>query len=336
MRNYLIFTIITTLSIGLITYFIFTKNKITIISPIVKEREEKPLDKYTFERLRKKEFKKEGITLGKIIKSTNRYISYIFYVTDGDKKISGLMNIPTKEGIHSIIALFRGYVDKEGYQSGIGTQNIGEYFAQNGYITLALDFLGYGESDNPSKNSIEERFQTYTSALSLMSSISSINDSLITADVIKVMGNIENIGIWGHSNGGHIALSTLAITGKKYPTVLWAPVSKPFPYSILFFTDDYSDNGKSLRKAVADFEVDYNIENYSPTNYYEWINAPIQLHQGTNDNSIPTSWSDTLDRVLKKQGVEISYFTYTGDDHNFSNNWNVAAQRSLSFFNEKL
>ena len=121
-----------------------------------------------------------------------------------------------------------------------------------------------------------------------------------------------------------------------YPTVLWAPVSKPFPYSILYYTDDYEDRGKALRKAIADFEKDYDIELYSLTNYLDKINAPIELHQGTTDESVPQKWSDTLAAQLKEKGKEIEYFIYPGADHNLLGGWNPAAARSLDFYEKYL
>jgi len=129
----------------------------------------------------------------------------------------------------------------------------------------------------------------------------------------------------------------LAISGKNYPTVLWAPVSKPFPYSILYFTDEFDDHGKALRRAVADFEKDYDIEKYSPTNYLSWINSPIQLHQAVEDEAVPKRWSDQLNQELKKLNKDITYYTYFGENHNFNNgSWGLAIQRSINFYNEKL
>ena len=138
----------------------------------------------------------------------------------------------------------------------------------------------------------------------------------------------------GHSNGRQIALSVLEITGKSYPTVLWAPVSKPFPYSILYFTDEFDDHGKALRKVVADFEKDYNVELYSPSNFYSWINAPIQIHQGTADDSVPLKWSDNLVADLTKLGKNAEYFTYPEADHNLTPGWEAAIRRSSDFYKE--
>ena len=317
--------------------FIFVKNFNSpkeIKSPIAKE---KPLEKYTFVNLKKNKFPASAVILGQVLDEKENYISQMFYYNVQYKKVSGLINVPKEEGTYPVIVMIRGFVPKETYSTGVGTQKAGEFFAQNGFVTLAPDFLGYGQSDNPSRNSIEERFQTYTTALNLLSSLDNLNSGLDASYSGKIKADTLKVGMWGHSNGGQIALSILEITGKNYPTVLWAPVSKPFPYSILYFTDEFDDHGKALRKVVANFENDYNIELYSPTNFYAWINAPIQLHQGSEDDAVPKKWSDKLVETLNKLKKEITYFTYPLSDHNLlPNGWSQAVQRSLDFYKQNL
>lgn len=313
--------------------FLIGNNK--IISPLGSRLIEKPLDKYTFARLKETKFSESPITFGKMIKDGNTFMSYVFYFNIEGKKASGLANIPKNQGTYPIIVMFRGYVPKEKYSIGEGTKRAGEVFAQNGFITLAPDFLGYGESASPSASSIEERFQTYATALTLLASVESINNSL-QRNEFNARADTGKIGIWGHSNGGHIALSVLEITGKNYPTVLWAPVSKPFPYSILYYTDEFDDRGKMLRKVLSEFEKDYDAELYSPLNYYSWIQAPIQLHQGSADEAVPQKWSDELVESLEKLEKEVDYFIYPGDDHNLQpNGWSLAVEKSIGFYKSK-
>jgi len=109
--------------------------------------------------------------------------------------------------------------------------------------------------------------------------------------------------------------------------VLWAPVSKPFPYSILYYTDEAEDRGKALRKKLADFEKDYDVELYSLTNYLDRIKAPIQIHQGTLDEAVPRRWTDEL---VKR--IEVDYRVYPGADHNLVGGWSQAVQRSIDFW----
>lgn len=344
---------------GVYSLGVFTSNK--YLSPVAEKKVvEKPLEVYQYTSLKNASIRASDITLGEVIKDDPQYTSQKFYFHlqyPKDKpalKVSGLLNIPKKEGTFPIILMIRGYVDREKYSPGVGTQRVGEELAKSGYITLAPDFLGYGESDPPSDKPIEERFQTYVAALTLLNSIKTLDEAFKnycqrdsspaepdqndTRCLVKNIQVDENkVGIWGHSNGGQIALSVLEITGKSYPTVLWAPVSKPFPYSILYYTDEFEDHGKMLRKVVAEFEKDYEVEKYSLTNYLDWIMGPIQLHQGGADDAVPQKWSDLLAEELENQGIDIEYFTYPGADHNLAQGaWNSAVLRSIEFYRKHL
>ena len=322
---------------GTFSWQFFSKNKFaspTSIQPFFSPTP-KPLLKYTIENLGKTKIESSQIKIGDEIKDDPAFMSrYFFFNVDG-KKISGLINLPKTPGSHPVIVMLRGYVDREIYTSGIGTQRAGEVFAQNGFITLAPDFLGYGKSDQEAGNSIESRFQTYTTALTLLNSIPNLDYALSTMH-LPLQSDASRVGIWGHSNGGQIALTVLETTGKPYPIVLWAPVSKPFPYSILYYTDTYDDHGKALRKVIADFEKDYDIEKYSLTNYFGKITAPIQLHQGTSDTEVPQLWSEALVENLKKLDKNVDYFVYPGADHNLLGGWQQAVDRSVAFYKENL
>ncbi len=261
-----------------------------------------------------------------------KFTSYLFKFqfkpnpeSDEEKMTTGQINIPKGAVKFPMILMIRGYIDQSIYKTGDGTKRAAEVFAQNGYITIAPDFLGYAGSSEESGNIFETRFQTYTTILSILSSIEQVEG-----------WDNKNIFIWAHSNGGQIALTTLEISGRSIPTTLWAPVSKPFPYSVLYFTDDSQDHGKLIRSELAKFEEDYDVEKYSLTNYFDRINSPLQIHQGTGDKSVPLEWSNNLVKTLKNKEKDVIYFTYTGADHNLQPNWNQVVARDLLFFRKHL
>jgi len=238
------------------------------------------------------------------------------------KKTSGLINIPkpTTEK-YPLIIMVRGYIDPSNYTTGTGSKNLGYFLAENGFLTVAPDFLGYGQSDKESGNIFESRFQTYTTILSLIKSVNQLKN-----------WDGKNIFLWGHSNGGQIVLYTLEATGAQIPTVFWAPVSKPFPYSILYYTDESQDHGRLIRQELAKFEEDYDVEKFSVTNYFNRIKAPILILQGTADEAVPEKWSQNLYKTLLNLGLEVNYIVYSGADHNLRPTWNEAAQKTLDFF----
>ncbi len=332
------------LAISLESVYIFYPQSFSFLFPIRKEQSSpKPLLVYTFENLKKIIFPVSTISLGKVLTEHADYVSRVFFyqtlVRPGEKaqeKVSGLINIPKKKGKHPIIVMFRGFVPSNMYQPGVGTQPVASVLAENGYITLAPDFLGFGESASPSADAFENRFQTYTTAISLLSSLSTLPVALSVNYGATISADMTKVGIWAHSNGGHIALAVLAITGVTYPTVLWAPVSTSFPYDLLYYTDEADDQGKVLRRMLGDFEKTYNTDLFSPPNYYTWIRSPIELDQGTADQEVPIWWSDGLAATLRKDKVDVTYNTYNGADHNLlPNAWSRAVVNDLDFYTKQ-
>jgi len=299
---------------------------------IVKQVVDRSLDKYTIENLSKANVTAVPIVIEKNIKDYPNFKSNLFtysfdptFTNGPSKKVSGLINIPSGEGKFPLIVMLRGYVSPTDYFTGNGTINSSLFFAKNGFITVAPDFLGYGESDKEPDNIFEARFQTYTTVMTLLKSVENIPE-----------WNHKDIFIWGHSNGGQIALTTLEITGVTYPTVLWAPVSAPFPFSILYYSDESNDHGKSLRRALSQFEDVYNSDFYALTNHFDKIKAPIQLDQGTADDAVPVSWSNNLSKTLKGQGLKVDYNVYQGLNHDMTPAWNTVIEKDLEYFVKNL
>lgn len=286
-----------------------------------------PLLKYTIENLSQVNFPEEQIVIGNVINDTPKFTSYEYSMefspdlTENLKKTSGLINVPKGNGTFPVIVMFRGFVDQKIYTTGVGTQPSAKVFTENGYITVAPDFLGYGSSDKESSDVFESRFQTYVTAVETLKSVNSIDK-----------WDRKNIFIWGHSNGGQIALTTLEITRVAYPTVLWAPVSMRFPASILYYIGDTEDGGRYLVSQLADFFDTYDAEKFSLTNYLSLIKAPIQLNQGTSDTAVPYWLSDNLYTQLKEATVAATYIKYPGNDHNMRPNWNGVIDNNLEFF----
>ncbi|OGM28960.1 hypothetical protein A2962_00825 [Candidatus Woesebacteria bacterium RIFCSPLOWO2_01_FULL_39_61] len=295
----------------------------------------RPLEKYTIENLSKTDIKVGQFEMDLKLSDIEDYSPHIFRFRfnpnlDGkDMKVSeGQINLPaglSNKNKAPLIIMLRGYIDQSLYRVGDGTRKAAEVFAKNGFITVAPDFLGYGGSDKEAENIFETRFQTYVTVLSLIKSLDQIPE-----------WDGKNVFLWGHSNGGQIALTVLEISGVNYPSTLWAPVSKPFPYSILYYTDESEDHGKLIRSELAKFEELYDVELYSLTNYLDRINTPLQIHQGTSDNEVPISWTNELVDTLKKDGKPVEYFTYPAADHNLRPSWDLVVKKDLEFFKSHL
>lgn len=275
-------------------------------------KRELPYEKYSFERLAER----------KPAKSEISYQGDKFYYYSEGRRISGEIHKPEGQ-TRGIVVMARGYVEKEEYKTGVGTKNAAAYYSSQGYLTYAPDFSGYGESDPEDENALGARLTKPVEILDLLSSL----DTTLP------------IYLWGHSNGGQIMLSVAEVIGMSSYTygdirglTLWAPVSKPFPYNILYYTDEADDRGKWLRSEIAKFEEDYDVYKYSIDMYLDKITLPLQLHQGTVDDSVPKKWSDELAKSLEEKYKELNYYTYQGADHNMRPSWNTVVTRDVSFF----
>lgn len=332
-----LFIIISVITVAVFVYVYAGDQNQQLISPLslTPVNVEKPLDKYSLPRLSVTKFEPQPITIETVIDETDTYTSHVFSFSVDDKRVTGQLNLPNQlkpDEIAPTIIMLRGYIDPETYTTGDGTRNAAAYYASRGYSTIAPDFLGYGGSDDPDIDPIAARVKRPATVLQLLANLSQMPSV-----------DTNNLFMWGHSNGGQIALTVLESigqspywSGKTIPTTLWAPVSKPFPYSILYYTDEYSDRGKALRKVLAAFENEYDVDLYSIHAYYDSITSPIQIHQGSLDDAVPKEWSDELVNTLKDAEQDVTYYTYPGADHNLRPSWETVVARDISFFNQQL
>lgn len=319
--------------IGVGTWFYLGNQNARVVSPQGEATVvEKPYEKYSFERLVGRVDRASEIEIGRELTATSEYSSYVFYYTSEGRRISGQLNLPNLSRLMGVVVMARGYVEKEGYITGTGTRNAAAVYAKNGYITIAPDFSGYGESDKEDENALGARLVKPVEILDLIASLSSLSQ----VDLNKVY-------LWGHSNGGQIMLSVAEVLGKRKSVnpysresvlgaTLWAPVSKPFPYNILFYTDEAEDQGKWLRSEIAKFEAEYDVFKYSIDKYLDWIEMPLVIHQGTVDDAVPVTWNRELGERLKEQDKSYTYYEYPGADHNMRPQWNMVVSRDLGWF----
>lgn len=294
------------------------------------------LQKYDFDSLRKRggvvseieilgEIKEVEARRKEKVNFTTREIRF---KSDG-KWVSGMINMPidvgTRHGVFlPVIIMIRGYAEKAGYYPGSGTWRVADELAKEGYATISLDFLGYGNSDVESTDVLEARFHKVIQVTDLIESVKALP-----------WVDRSRIGIWAHSNGGQISLSVLEVTGEKYPTVLWAPMTNPFPQSLI----DTADEGEQRDKAIAfvnSFLKYYDGRRYAFENYYDWIEAPILIQQGTKDIWCKVEWQEDLQDKLKKMGKSVDLVVYDRADHNMIPKWTEAVEEGVGWFNFNL
>lgn len=282
---------------------------------------------WSFNSLSQRDYNSGQIKLGKVLKKGDNFTSYVFtYKSDG-QTISGMANIPNSGGKFPVIVLLHGWADKQYYYHGYGTEKSADFLAENGFLTLSPDFLGYGTSDWEDKDILVARFTRPVEVLNLLSAVA----SLPSADS-------SSIGLWGHSNGGQIALSVLEITNRPYPTSLWAPVSLDFPECVLTYLGT-EEVGNVVKDKIDSFLILNDPKKFSVGPYLSKIKSSFTIHQAMTDEYIEKQWTDELVNKLKVQGLSVEYYLYPKENHNFNRykeTGEILRQRDLEFFRKWL
>lgn len=329
---------------------------------------ERLLAEYTFPALRERTYAAQNITIeSELADSTEEVHSYLFSSQLLGRNMTGQLLLPAEITSETpVIVMLRGYVPLSIYETGVGTRNAARAFARAGFITIAPDFFGYGESDPEPEDSWQGRFEKPAAVAELLTTIEEVGIPTNPDNTSFAKHRTEKIGIWGHSNGGQIALSTKVITSSPAPTTLWAPVTAPFPYSVLYFSDETEDEGRGVRLWINQLDSEYDLREFSHTQYLDGLTGPLQIHHGTNDDAALKYWSDEFidkieaederradARVAREAELatssatmtteplpdpDVRYFIYPGADHNLQppENWSLAVTRDITFFRETL
>jgi uncharacterized protein len=283
-----------------------------------------PLQPYYVDSLRTRPYTSGDIAIVAPLGRNSAFTSYmITYASDG-LRITGLMNVPSGEGPFPVIILNHGYYDPASYVSGEGTQFFADAFARQGYLTLAPDYRIYGGSD---KGPDPYRTGFAVDLVNLIVSVKSLPQA-----------RPDDIGLWGHSMGGGIALEALVINppGLRAAALL-APMSGDIAenYSAIVAARGSAPLGPDWAIAPQDNPNAY--KQLSPINYLKYVSVPVQIHHGQSDPVVPPAWSVRLAQALTDAGKDAVFYLYPGAGHSFyDGTWNLCLARNLEFFNSIL
>ena len=276
-----------------------------------------------------KNFQGRDLTLGKILDDNSAYTRYYITYISGSLKISGIMNVPKGKGPFPVLILNHGHIDTDIYTNGRGLKREQDYLARHGYAVLHTDYRNHADSDIDPDSETNLRLGYAEDAINAVLAVKNSNLSYLDK---------ENIGMLGHSMGGGVTLNTLVIRPDLVKAaVLFAPVSADYRKNFEKWTRRRSEIAKKIIDLYGTPTTSPKFwDDISAINFFNRITAPIELHHGTKDESVPIAWSDELDSALKNHGKQITYFTYEGEPHEFINAWPLVMSRTVKFFDEYL
>ncbi len=319
----------------LIGYF----GKTTRIVQNTNPAEENPL---SIMAMRKKSYPGSDLKIEQTLRSGSNYHRYIAsYYSDG-LKIYGLLTVPNgnpPNGRWPAIIFNHGYIPPEQYVTTERYIAYTDAFSRNGYVLFKPDYRGNGNSQGQP----EGAYYSPAYATDVLNALSSV----------KKYPNVNpnKIGMWGHSMGGNITLRDLVVDTKDIKAaVIWSGVVGS--YSDLMFNWQrkvrYQPSPRELalrnlsrQNLVSKYGTPNNNPEFwnaiDPTFFLSDITAPVQLHQGLNDEEVPVAFMQSLYDKLKALGKNVEYYTYPGADHNISDpSFTIAINRSVEFFDKYL
>ncbi len=292
--------------------------------------------------LMKRAYNGRDLTLKKVLAENRYYTRYLITFKSGDLTVSGIMNLPKGKGPFPVIITNHGFIDPSVYTVGRGLKREQDYLARHGYIVIHPDYRNHGLSD-------KDPDELVTFNLGYEEDV--INCILAVKNSDKPYFDKEKIGMLGHSRGGGIALNILVARPELIQAcVLFAPISLDawdnFERWMLgkgrrrVGVDRSGRRREQAEKVLALYgspEVNPEFwKNLSARTFLNNIKAPVLLHHGTADDSVPIAWSDKLAAALKKAGKDFTYYRYPGEHHEFGPAWPRVMQRTVDFFDTYL
>jgi len=260
----------------------------------------------------------------------NRY--YVSYLSEG-LKIYALMTVPIGEKPATgwpVIVFNHGYIPPEIYVSTERYVAYVDLIARSDYIVFRSDYRGHGNSEG-------EAWGAYGSPD-------------YTVDVLNAVASVKRypdadpnrIGMWGHSMGGYITLRSMVISHDIKAGVIWGGVVASYPDLLTKWRRGPSaevptPNPRSWRNSLIqqygspEQNPDF-WNSISANSYLNDISGPLQLHHSTTDEEVPVEFSETLFYQMLNAGKYVELYKYEGDNHNISENFGTAMQRSIEFF----
>ncbi|OGK17498.1 peptidase [Candidatus Roizmanbacteria bacterium RIFCSPHIGHO2_01_FULL_39_12c] len=291
----------------------------------------------TIESLRRGEYPGSEIVIEQTLDPGVNYNRYIASYKSEGLKIYALLTVPQGEKPSSgwpVIIFNHGYIPPAEYRTTEKYIAYTDGFSRNGYLVFRSDYRGHGNSEGDP----EGAYGSNAYAIDVLNAVASMK-KYKEADP-------NRIGMWGHSLGGFLTLRSMVVSRDVKVGVIWAGVVASYPDLFSRWrrrtprpTMPGSRGSWRQRLTEQYGSPEENQEfwaSISANSYLKDISGPIQLHHGTADSSVPVEFSEKLEEQLKEAGKTVVLFTYPGDDHNISANFNTAMQRSVEFFDKYL
>jgi uncharacterized protein len=290
----------------------------------------------TIPELREGSYPGSAIKIERQLSSGRNYKRYLSSYQSEGLKIFALLTIPNgtkpKNGWPAIV-FNHGYIPPKQYRTTEKYVAYVDGFARAGYIVFKPDYRGHGFSQGEPSGAYFSPAYT-VDVLNATSSIAKFKDA-----------NANRIGMWGHSMGGYLTLRSMLVDSRIKVGVIWAGVVAPYKDIIERWTgrrpSDIPKEAQRRRKLVIEkFGTPSSnpafYDSISPNTYLSDGLAPLQIHHGLSDQTVPYQFSRALVKGLRDAKQPFEHFEYAGNDHNLKQGFGLVMRRSVAFFDRML
>ena len=290
--------------------------------------------------MRQQDYPGSEITIEQTLDPGVNYSRYIASYQSEGLKIYALLTVPNGEKPESgwpVVIFNHGYIPPDQYRTTERYVAYVDGFARNGYIVFRSDYRGHGISEG--EPSSGHTTPDYTiDVLNAVASMKQYPDA-----------DPNRIGMWGHSMGGGITVRAMVVSQDIKAGVIWAGTTASYSDLVEAWRHwqggrptETPDPDRPYRRGLQEmFDIygtpEENPEfwnSISPMAYLADLSGPLQLHHGTADESVPLEFSERLYAQLSEIDERTELYIYEGDNHNISNNFGMAMQRSIQFFDK--
>ena len=290
----------------------------------------------SIEAMRSRSYPGSDLVIEQELQPGSNYRRYIASYQSEGLKIYGLLTIPDGEKPVTgwpVIIFNHGYIPPEIYRTTERYVAYVDAFARNGYIVYKSDYRGHDKSQGLAQG-----------AYGHPDYVVDILNALATLKRFP-QADPNRIGMWGHSMGGYITLRAMVISKDIKAGVIWGGVVASYPDLMNKWVRGPgaeprpTDAGVPWRSSTINQygSPDQNPQfwaSLSANTYLADISGPLQLHHSTTDVEVPLQFSETLFFEMLSAGKYVELYKYAGDNHNISNNFSTAMQRSIEFFDK--
>lgn len=146
----------------------------------------------------------------------------------------------------------------------------------------------------------------------------------------------DRLAVMGHSYGGYTTLALIVQTGRFKAAISIAGVS-----DLIGSYGEMAEDASAYGVAIAErgqeamggtpWERRESFIENSPFFYFDRIQTPLLIVQGSRDTAVASFLGDQIFVALRRLGKEAEYAVYDGEEHSPSQEWSYEHQVDLSY-----